>query len=133
MQLKGLPANCTYRRKKQTESDKLPPTQAALHQAILSAHFQLMVWNKDDVPYPVQPGVTGGLSMGNGGGGLGTCNDNPSTSSRGYNTIYPSASAQRSDAPPIDASAAELGFPVQTCVVVPMIVTPRISKTTTSL
>ena len=42
-------------RKKQAESDKLPPTQAALHQAILRAHFQLMVWNKDTEPNPVLP------------------------------------------------------------------------------
>ncbi|KAL9978164.1 hypothetical protein ACROYT_G015654 [Oculina patagonica] len=42
-------------KKKQAESDRLPPTQAALHQAILRAHFQLMVWNKDAVPNPVLP------------------------------------------------------------------------------
>ena len=42
-------------RKKQAESDKLPPTQAALHQAILRAHFQLLVWNKDTEPHPVLP------------------------------------------------------------------------------
>ncbi|CAH3151769.1 unnamed protein product, partial [Porites lobata] len=42
-------------RKKQAESDKLPPTQAALHQAILRAHFQLLVWNKDTEPNPVLP------------------------------------------------------------------------------
>ena len=42
-------------RKRQAESDKLPPTQAALHQAILRAHFQLLVWNKDTEPKPVLP------------------------------------------------------------------------------
>ena len=42
-------------RKKQAESDRLPPTQAALHQAILRAHFQLMVWNKDTEPNHVLP------------------------------------------------------------------------------
>ena len=31
------------------ESDRLPPTKAALHQAILRAHYQLMVWNNDRV------------------------------------------------------------------------------------
>ena len=40
-------------RKKQAESDRLPPTRAALHQAILHAHFQLMVWNKYTEPNPV--------------------------------------------------------------------------------
>ena len=39
-------------RKKQAE---LPPRQAALHQAILRAHFQLLVWNKDTEPNPVLP------------------------------------------------------------------------------
>ena len=41
------------------------------------------------------------------------------------------AGAQWSDAHPIDASAAELGFSVQTCVVVLMIVNARTSKTVT--
>ena len=43
-------------RKKQAQSDRSPPTQAALHQlAILCTHFQLMVWNKDIVPNPELP------------------------------------------------------------------------------
>lgn len=42
-------------KKKQAESERLPPTQAALDQAILRAHFQMMVWNKDNVPNPVLP------------------------------------------------------------------------------
>ena len=46
-----------------------------------------------------------------------------------YNLL--SAGAQRSDARPIDASNAELGFSVQTCVVVLMIVNGRTSKMTT--
>ena len=36
---------------------RLPPTQAALHQAILCAHFQLIVWNKDAVPNPLLSSV----------------------------------------------------------------------------
>ena len=42
-------------REKQAQSDKLPPTQAALHQAILRGHFQLVVWDKDTEPNPVLP------------------------------------------------------------------------------
>ena len=37
-------------RKKQAQSEKLPPTQAALKEAILRAHYQTMVWNNDTVP-----------------------------------------------------------------------------------
>ena len=40
-------------KKRQAESDKLPPTKAALHQAILIAHYLLMVWNNDNVENPV--------------------------------------------------------------------------------
>ena len=47
-----------YIRKKQAESDRLPPTQSALHQAILRAHFQLMVWNEDTEPNPVLPSTS---------------------------------------------------------------------------
>ncbi|CAH3178932.1 unnamed protein product [Porites lobata] len=37
-------------KKKQAESDKLPPTQAALQQVvILRAYYQLMVWNSDRI------------------------------------------------------------------------------------
>ena len=39
--------------KRKAESDRLPPTKAALPQAILRAHYQLMVWNSDCVPNPV--------------------------------------------------------------------------------
>ena len=42
-------------RKKQAESNKLPPTKAALHQAVLRAHFKLMVWNRYAVQNPVLP------------------------------------------------------------------------------
>ena len=43
----------------QTESERLPPTQAALHQAILRAHYQLLVWNNDHVANPVLPSPEG--------------------------------------------------------------------------
>ena len=39
-------------KKKQAQSDRLPPAQAALQQAILRAHYQLMVWNSDRIPNP---------------------------------------------------------------------------------
>ena len=42
-------------KKRQAESDRISPTKAALHQAILRAHYQLMVWNNDHVPNPVLP------------------------------------------------------------------------------
>ncbi|CAH3136345.1 unnamed protein product, partial [Porites lobata] len=38
---------------------RLPPTQAALHQAILRAHYQLLVWNNDHVANPVLPSPEG--------------------------------------------------------------------------
>jgi len=46
-------------KKRQAESDKLPLTKAALHQAILRAHYQLMVWNNDCVANPVLPSPRG--------------------------------------------------------------------------
>ena len=36
-------------KRRKAESDRFPPTKAALHQAILRAHYQLMVWNNDCV------------------------------------------------------------------------------------
>ena len=30
-----------------------PPTQAALHQAVFRAHYQLQIWNNDILPNPV--------------------------------------------------------------------------------
>ena len=54
-------------KKRQAETDRLPPTKAALHQAILRAHYQLMVWNNDCVPNPVLPSPQGyGWTMENG-------------------------------------------------------------------
>ena len=43
----------------QAESVRLPPTKAALHQAILWALYQLMVWNNDCVPDPILPSLRG--------------------------------------------------------------------------
>ena len=42
-------------KKKQAQSERLPPTFAALYQAILRSHYQLLVWNNDDVANPVLP------------------------------------------------------------------------------
>ena len=42
-------------RKKQAQSERLPPTLAALHERILCAHYQVMVWNNDRVPNPDLP------------------------------------------------------------------------------
>ena len=41
--------------KKQAQSERLPPTLAALHQGILPAHYQVMVWNNNQVPNPDLP------------------------------------------------------------------------------
>ena len=46
-------------KKRQAESDKLPPAEAALHQAILRGRYQLIVWNNDCVPNPVLPSTRG--------------------------------------------------------------------------
>jgi len=45
--------------KKQSETQKLPPTRAALHKAIARAHFQAMVWYQDNTPHPQLPPATG--------------------------------------------------------------------------
>ena len=42
-------------RKKQAQSEKLPPTQAALRLAIMRANYQTLVWNLDTVPFPDLP------------------------------------------------------------------------------
>lgn len=39
-------------RKKQAQSDRLPPTKATLHEALMRAHYQAMVWNNDKVVNP---------------------------------------------------------------------------------
>ena len=44
--------------RKQTQSGRLPLTHAALVQAMLRTHFNIMVWNKDDVPNPVLPSLS---------------------------------------------------------------------------
>ena len=41
------------------ETQKLPPTRAALHEAIARAHFQAMVWYQDNTPHPQLPPATG--------------------------------------------------------------------------
>ena len=46
-------------KKNQAESERLPPTQAALHQALRRAHYQLLVWNNDHVANPVLPSPEG--------------------------------------------------------------------------
>lgn len=42
-------------RKKQAESERLPPTQSTLKEAILRAHYQTMIWNNDIIPNPELP------------------------------------------------------------------------------
>ena len=42
-------------RRKQAESERLPPTQAALREAIKRAHYQAMIWTNDKVPNPDLP------------------------------------------------------------------------------
>ena len=42
-------------RKKQAQSERLPPTQAALRQTIMRANFQTLVWNLDTVAEPDLP------------------------------------------------------------------------------
>ena len=37
---------------KQLESQKLPPTRGALHEAIACAHFQAIVWYEVNTPHP---------------------------------------------------------------------------------
>ena len=44
--------------KKQAESERLPPTQAALREAIMRAHYQAMVWSNDKIPNPELPTPT---------------------------------------------------------------------------
>ena len=42
-------------KKKQAQSDRLPTTKAALHEALMRAHHQAMVWNNDKVVNPELP------------------------------------------------------------------------------
>lgn len=42
-------------KKKEAQSEKLPPTQGALHEAILRTHYQAIVWNNDTVSNPTLP------------------------------------------------------------------------------
>ena len=42
-------------RKKQAQSEHLPPTLASLQQAVLRSHYQLLVWNNDKIANPNLP------------------------------------------------------------------------------
>ena len=42
-------------RKKQAQSEKLPPTQAAIREAIMRANCQALIWSLDSVPSPDFP------------------------------------------------------------------------------
>lgn len=42
-------------KKKQAQSDRLPPTYSSLREAILRAHYQSMVWENDNRPNPLLP------------------------------------------------------------------------------
>ena len=46
-------------KKKQAESERLPPTSDALAEAILRTHYQLLVWNKDRIANPSLPSPEG--------------------------------------------------------------------------
>lgn len=46
-------------KKKQGESEKLPPTSEALLEAILRTHYQLLVWNQDQIAKPRLPSPEG--------------------------------------------------------------------------
>ena len=41
--------------RKQAESERLPPTQAALREAIKRVHYQAMIWANDKFPNPDLP------------------------------------------------------------------------------
>jgi hypothetical protein len=42
-------------KRKKAQSEKLPPTQGAVHEAILRSHYQAMVWNNDRISNPTLP------------------------------------------------------------------------------
>ena len=42
-------------RKKQAQSEKLPPTQAALREAIMRTNYQALIWSLNSVPSPDLP------------------------------------------------------------------------------
>ena len=42
-------------KKKQAHSEELPPTKVSLRQAVLRAHYQLIIWNNDVIANPVIP------------------------------------------------------------------------------
>ena len=45
-------------KKKQAQSEGLPPTQAALRPAIMRAHYQAIIWNSDIIANPTLPDPT---------------------------------------------------------------------------
>ena len=45
--------------KKQVQAENLPPTQGALYQAILRAHYQTLIWNNATTPKPEIPSPNG--------------------------------------------------------------------------
>ena len=45
--------------RKEAKSERLPPTKAALKQAILRAHYQAMVWKNDIIPNQRLPSPAG--------------------------------------------------------------------------
>lgn len=46
-------------KQKQAESERLPPTQSALKQAVMRSHYQTMVWNNDIIVHPEIPSPNG--------------------------------------------------------------------------
>lgn len=46
-------------KKKQAQSEGLPPTQSALLEGIKRAHYQALVWGSDTIPNPVIPSPQG--------------------------------------------------------------------------
>ena len=51
-------------KKKQAQSESLPPTQSALLEGIKRAHYQALVWGSDTIPNSVIPYISIGLWMG---------------------------------------------------------------------
>ncbi|KAK3728137.1 hypothetical protein QZH41_019452, partial [Actinostola sp. cb2023] len=116
--LEGLCANCINLKdrhinceraqvvplqEKQAQSDRLPPTQATLHQAMMHAHFQLIV-----LP---SPGDYGWVMENNEWVPVTTTiAPAPEATIQFYFTTCKAGGVQRSDARRIDVSAAKLGF-----------------------
>lgn len=115
-------------RKRQAECDRLPPTQASLHQAIMRAHFLLMVWNKDTAPHHVLPSSSDyGWAMEN------------AEWAPVMTTLPPAPEAVIElgalgrDVQPIDANVEELGYCAWTYVAALTTENARTSMMTTSI